>query len=151
MSPLSRQRELQVTRFCFLSAFEAFMAGAREPIHSRLTLRPLVVHSWNLPFVHEIALLICHQESRYLLEMHLHQENVRSYATKYTRATQKRRVGNQMQHIVRKLINQRYAGHRTQTNKVALCKFGRDRGHQKVSSLQKVYKFNRHISSSSAS
>jgi len=90
MSPLSRSPEPQVTSLCFLSAFEAFMAGARDPLHLRLTLIPLIVHSRNLPYVHDIALLR-HQESRYLLEMHLHQENVRSYATKYTRATRKRK------------------------------------------------------------
>ena len=151
MSPLSRQREPQVTSFCFLSAFEAFMAGTRDPLHLRLTLMPLVVHSRNLSFVHDIALLLRHQECRHLLEMHLHQENVRSYATKYTRATRKRK-GQQLDatYTVCKLINQRYSGHRTQTNKVALRKFGRDSGHHKVSSLQKVYKFNRHISSSAS-
>ena len=153
MSPLSRQREPQVTSFSFLSAFEAFMAGAREPIHLRLTLMPLVVHPRNLPFVHDIAIPSRHQETRYLLEMHVHEEDVQSYICNkiYQSNTEKERVSNQMQHTVCKLINQRYAGHRRQTNKVALCKFGRDRGHHKVSSLQKVYKFNRHISSSSAS
>ena len=87
MSPLSHSPEPQVTSLCFLSAFEAFMAGARDPLHLRLTLMPLVIHSRNLPFVHDIALR--HQETRYLLEMHLHQEDVQSYATKYTRATRK--------------------------------------------------------------
>ena len=46
---------------------------------------------------------------------------------------EKERVSN----TVRKLINYRYAGHHMQTNKVSLRKFGRDRGHHKVSSLQK--------------
>ena len=69
------------------STFEAFIAGARDPIHLRLTHRPLVVHPRNLLFVHDITLPPRHQEARYLLEMHLHQENVQSYATKYTRAT----------------------------------------------------------------
>ena len=79
MSPLSRSPEPQVTSLCFLSAFEAFMAGAREPIHLRLTLMPLVVHPRNLPFAHDIELPSRHQETRYLLEMHVHEEDVQSY------------------------------------------------------------------------
>ena len=71
------------------------MAGAREPIHLRLTLMPLAVHPRNLPFVHDIALPSRHQETRYMLDMHLHEEDVQSYATKYTRATQKRK-GSQL-------------------------------------------------------
>ena len=82
---------LQVTSFGFLSGFEAFMAGARDPIHLHLTLRPLVVHPRNLPFVHDIAIPSRYQETRYLLEMHLHEEDVQSYATKYIRATRKRK------------------------------------------------------------
>ena len=79
MSPLLRSPEPQVTSLCFLSAFEAFMAGAREPIHLRLTLMPLVVHPRNLPFVHDIVVPSRHQETRYLLEMHVHEEDVQSY------------------------------------------------------------------------
>ena len=79
MSPLSRSPEPQVTSFSFLSTFEAFMAGAREPIHLRLTLMPLVVHPQNLPFVHDIEIPSRHQETRYLLEMHVHEEDVQSY------------------------------------------------------------------------
>ena len=67
------------------------MAGARDPIHLRLTLMTLIVHPQNLRFVHDIALPSRHQEGRYLLEMHLHQEDVQSYATKYIRATRKRK------------------------------------------------------------
>ena len=74
-----------------MSAFEAFMVGAHEPIHLPLTLMPLVVHPRNLPFVHDIAPPSRHQETRYLLEMHVHQEDVQSYATKYTRATPKKK------------------------------------------------------------
>ena len=78
-SPLSHYREPQVTSFSFLSAFEAFMAGTHEPIHLRLTLMPLVVHPRNLPFVHDIEIPSRHQETRYLLEMHVHEEDVQSY------------------------------------------------------------------------
>ena len=153
MRPLSRQRVPQVTSLCFLSSFEAFMAGARGPIHLCLTLMPLIVHPRNLPFVHDIAIPSRHQETRYLLEMHVHEEDVQSYICNkiYQSNTEKERISNQMLHTVHKLINQRYAGHRTQTNKVVLRKFGRDHGHHKVSLLQKLYKFNRHISSSSTS
>src|SRR3954462_11940870 len=58
------------------------MPGVREPIHLRLTLMPLVVHPRNLPFVHDIALPSRHQETRYLLEMHVHEEDVQSYICK---------------------------------------------------------------------
>ena len=95
-SPLSRLREPQVTSFSFLSAFEAFMAGAREPIHLRLILMPLIVHPQNLPFVHDIALPSRHQETRYLLEMHVHEEDVQSYICNkiYQSNTEKERVSN---------------------------------------------------------
>ena len=152
MSPLSRLCEPQLTSFCFLSAFEAFMDGARDPIHLCLTLRPLVVHPRNVPFVHDIALPPHHPAARCLLEICIFIKRMYNHMPQnILEQHKKERVSNQMQHTVRKLINQRYAGHRTQTNKVVLRKFGRDCGHHKVSSLQKVYKFNWYISSSSAS
>ena len=58
--PLSHEREPQVTSFRFPSGIEPSLAAAREPVHLGLTLWPLVVHSWNLPYVHGIALL-CHR------------------------------------------------------------------------------------------
>ena len=78
LNPLLRY-ESQVTSFGFHSAIKPFLASAREAVHLGLTLRPLIVHTRNMPYIHGIP-LTRHRWSIYLSEMHIyHQANSTIY------------------------------------------------------------------------